>query len=62
MSVGSVGEFFDMGGYALYVWWSFGVAALLMVLEPLMLRSRRKSVLKRVSRMVRMKAEESNES
>jgi heme exporter protein D len=51
-----------MGGYALYVWWSFGVTALLMVLEPIMLRSRRKSVLKRVSRIVRMKAEGSNES
>ncbi len=53
----SVGEFFNMGGYALYVWGSFGVTALLMVIEPVMLGSRRKAVLKRVSRIVRMKAE-----
>jgi heme exporter protein D len=30
----SVGEFFAMGGYALYVWGSFGACAVLMVAEP----------------------------
>lgn len=54
----SVAEFFDMGGYALYVWGSFGVSALLMVIEPIMLRSHRRAVLQRISRIVRMKAEE----
>ena len=53
----SVAEFFDMGGYALYVWGSFGMTALLMILEPVMLRGRRRSILKRISRMVRMKTE-----
>jgi len=57
----SVGEFFDMGGYALYVWGSFGVTAFLMAIEPLMVRARRKAVLKRVSRIVRMKIEEKHE-
>jgi heme exporter protein D len=52
-------EFLDMGGYALYVWGSFGVTAVLMIAEPLMLRSRRKAVLKRVARMARMHASES---
>jgi heme exporter protein D len=33
-------EFFHMGGYALYVWGSFGVTALLMIAEPLLLRGR----------------------
>ena len=46
--------FFDMGGYALYVWSSFGVAALLMALEPLLLRRRKTSVIRRIRRMVRM--------
>ncbi|MCP5429955.1 MAG: heme exporter protein CcmD [Chromatiaceae bacterium] len=31
-------EFFHMGGYGLYVWGSFGVTALFMIAEPLMLR------------------------
>lgn len=54
----SVAEFFDMGGYALYVWGSFGVTALLMVIEPILLRSYRHSVLQRISRLARIKAEE----
>ncbi len=52
----SVAEFFDMGGYALYVWGSFGVSALLMVLEPIMLRNYRRSVLQRIARIIRIKA------
>jgi heme exporter protein D len=51
-------EFLDMGGYALYVWGSFGVTAILMIAEPLLLRGRRKAVLKRVARMARMNAAE----
>ena len=53
-----VSEFFNMGGYALYVWGSFGMTALLMVAEPLLVRARRKAVLQRISRLVRIKAEE----
>lgn len=56
----AVSEFFAMGGYALYVWGSFGVTALLMVAEPLLLRSRRKIVLQRLARIARMKAAEEN--
>lgn len=54
----SVTEFFNMGGYALYVWGSFGATALLMIAEPLLVRARRKAVLKRISRLIRIKAEE----
>ena len=36
----SVGEFFAMGGYALYVWGSFGACILLMVVEPLLAKRR----------------------
>lgn len=57
----AVAEFLDMGGYALYVWGSFGVSALLMIAEPLLLRSRRKAVLKRVARVARMQAAESKQ-
>jgi heme exporter protein D len=30
----SAADFFDMGGYAVYVWGSYAVAALLMLVEP----------------------------
>jgi heme exporter protein D len=36
----SFAEFFAMGGYGLYVWGSYGVAALLMLTEPLLAASR----------------------
>ena len=36
----SAAEFFAMGGYALYVWGSFGACALLMIAEPLLARRR----------------------
>ena len=48
-------EFFNMGGYALYVWGSFGATALLMIAEPLLLAKRRKSALQRVARLNRIK-------
>ena len=52
----SITEFFNMGGYALYVWGSFGATALLMVLEPILVRKRRADILKRLDRMARVKA------
>lgn len=54
----SVAEFFNMGGYALYVWSSFGVTAVLMLAEPILLRQRRRSVLQRVRRLHRIRSEE----
>ena len=51
-------EFFDMGGYALYVWGSFGVTALLMLAEPVLLVRRRQTALKRIARIIRLKSEE----
>ena len=50
-------EFFDMGGYALYVWGSFGVTALLMIAEPIMLRNRRNELMRRLARMARINTE-----
>jgi len=54
----SLVEFFDMGGYALYVWSSFGVTALLMLAEPLLLKTRRRNVLRRLKRLIRIQTEE----
>jgi len=46
----SPAEFFAMGGYAFYVWGSFGVTALALLIEPLLLRKRRSEVLKNLKR------------
>ena len=39
-------QFFNMGGYAFYIWGSFGVSLVLMGAEVLMLRRRRKRALR----------------
>ncbi|NWG30321.1 MAG: heme exporter protein CcmD [Rhodocyclaceae bacterium] len=46
MNWGSAAEFFAMGGYGLYVWGSFGACALLMILEPILVRRRHKNILR----------------
>jgi heme exporter protein D len=48
----SPAEFFAMGGYALYVWSSFGVCALVFLLEPLAVRVRHKAIVRRLQREV----------
>jgi heme exporter protein D len=40
----SFAEFLDMGGYALYVWGSYGVMALVLAVELWSLRARRKAL------------------
>lgn len=50
-------EYLDMGKHALYVWGSFGVTALLMIAEPLLLRGRSKQIRKRIARMARLDKE-----
>ena len=44
MKWNSASEFFAMGGYAVYVWGSFGATALAMLAESLLIRSRRKAI------------------
>lgn len=46
MNWGSAAEFFAMGGYALYVWGSFGVCAALMIMEPILVKQRQSSILR----------------
>ncbi|TRZ64134.1 MAG: heme exporter protein CcmD [Rhodocyclaceae bacterium] len=50
MQWNSVGEFFAMGGYAFYVWGSFGVTALALVIEPLLLKKRQRDVIDSLQR------------
>ena len=55
-------EFFNMGGYALYVWGSFGATALVMIAEPILLSRRRKTALQSAARLQRMNQESGYES
>ncbi len=44
----SPSEFFAMGGYALYVWSSFGACLLVLILEPLLVRARFRAIVRRL--------------
>ncbi|MHB8947880.1 MAG: heme exporter protein CcmD [Rhodoferax sp.] len=46
MQWNSVSEFFAMGGYAVYVWGSFGATAAVMLIEMLQIRRQRKELLR----------------
>jgi heme exporter protein D len=50
MQWNSVGEFFAMGGYAFYVWGSFGACAVLMIAEPFLATRRLSEVRKSLIR------------
>ena len=45
MQWNSVSEFLDMGGYALYVWSSFGLTAAVVIIEIWQARQQRQRVL-----------------
>lgn len=49
----SPADFFAMGGYALYVWSSFGMCALILIWEPLAICASRKAIVKRLQREIR---------
>jgi heme exporter protein D len=46
----SPAAFFAMGGYGLYVWGSFGVCALLLIVEPILVSKRRMDILRSLRR------------
>ena len=47
-------DFLSQGGYAFFVWSSYGMALVLLVFELLQLRSQRRTILARLGRLVRM--------
>ena len=49
-------EFFNMGGYAVYVWSSYGLALLMVVANIVMPLIHRKRVISRVKRAIRRDA------
>ena len=52
----SFSDFIAMGGYGLYVWGSFGVTALIMAVEPILVARNRKATLSRLKRQMRAEA------
>lgn len=42
----SVADFFNMGGYAFYVWGSFGITAAVVVIEIVQVRAQRREILR----------------
>jgi heme exporter protein D len=49
----SLDDFLAMGGYALYVWGSFGACAIAMLLEPWLLKRRRAAIRESIRRELR---------
>lgn len=56
MQWASASDFFAMGGYALYVWGSFGACALLMSVEPFLAKRRQREALSSIAREQRADA------
>jgi heme exporter protein D len=49
-------EFFAMGGHGPYIWGSYAVTALFMVVEVVVAMRSKKTVLKRLARLARAEA------
>ena len=49
----SFSDFLAMGGYGLYVWGSFGLTVLVMVIEPIAVARNRKTTITRLKRQLR---------
>ena len=50
-------EFFAMGGHGLYVWGSFVVVAIFMVIEVIVVNRHKRTLTQRLGRMIRMNSE-----
>ncbi len=46
-------DFLSMGGYGLYIWGAYLVTALLMAVEVVLVRRRRRRLMKRLARIGR---------
>lgn len=49
----SLADFLAMGGYGFYVWGSFGMTALIMLIEPIAVARNRKITIPRLNRQLR---------
>ena len=58
MTWNSAADFLAMGGYAVYVWSSFGMCALLFLLEPALIKGRHRAIVRNLHRKVLADREE----
>ncbi len=49
-------EFFDMGGYAFYVWWSYALTLILLVANIVSPILQRRKVIARIRRAIKREA------
>ncbi len=49
-------EFFAMSGHGFYIWMSYGVMALFMIIEVIAVMRSKKTVLKQLARLARAEA------
>ncbi len=52
----SFADFLAMGGYAGYVWGSFGATALIMIVEPILVARNRRNTISFLKRQLRAEA------
>ena len=57
----SFSDFLAMGGYSFYVWGSFGVTALIMLVEPIVVARNRKTTIARLKRQLRAESRTTSE-
>jgi len=50
-------EALDMGKHAFYVWGSYGVTLLFMLVEVILLTTKKKSLIKSITRQIRLNRE-----
>ena len=55
-------EFFSMGGFGVFIWSAMGIALALMILEPVSLIIKKRSVIKQIKRAKRLDARRNRES
>ena len=53
----SFSDFLAMGGYGFYVWGSFGLTALIMAVEPIMVVRHRNATVSRLKRQIRAESQ-----
>jgi len=49
----SLSEFLDMGGYAFYVWTSYGLSFVLMLMLVILPMQRKKQLVRRIRKTIR---------
>ena len=47
-------DFFHMGGFGVYIWSAMGTALILMLIEPLSLVIKRRSVITDIKKLIRL--------